>query len=126
MSKQVAVWLDHKEAHVTHVHPERLESETVVAPSHIHHKHPKGASEAKSHPNDAKRYFHEVAKSLEGAEKILITGPSTAKLDFLRYLREHDQKLEKLIVGIETVDHPTAGEGAAYARKYFAVPSHPT
>jgi hypothetical protein len=46
-------------------------------------------------------------------------GPSTAKLDFSRYLHKHDPALEARIVGIETVDHPSDGQLVAYARKYF-------
>jgi hypothetical protein len=34
-------------------------------------------------------------------------------------LHEHDRALERKIVGIETVDHPTDGQIIAYAKKYF-------
>ncbi len=119
MSKQVAIWIDHKEARIIHVNPNKVDEMTVTAPQHVHHKHPKGPEGAKEHPDDAKRFFHEVARSLEGAEEILIVGPSTAKLEFIRYVHQHEHALEAKIVGIETVDHPTDGQLVAYARKYF-------
>ncbi len=118
MSKHVAIWFDHKEARIFHGTPDKFDEKTVTAPQHVHHKHPKGPEGAKDHPDDAKRFFHEVARSLEGAEEILTVGPSTAKLDFIRYVHKHDPALEARIVGIETVDHPTDEQLVAYARKY--------
>jgi hypothetical protein len=49
-------------------------------------------------------------------------GPSTAKLQFERYLHEHDRALEVKIVGLETVDHPTDAQLVAYVKEYFDVP----
>jgi stalled ribosome rescue protein Dom34 len=119
MSKHVAIWIDHKEARVFHVDPHEIEKLTVAAPHHVHNKHPRGPEGAKEHPDDAQRFFHEVARSLEGAEQILVVGPSTAKLEFLRHVHKHDHALEPKIVGIETVDHPTDGQLVAYAKQYF-------
>ena len=120
MPQYVATWIDHKEARIFHIHPERIDEVTVTAPlQNIHHKHPRGAEGIKEHPDDAKRFFHEVARALEGTEEVLIVGPSTAKLEFFRYVHKHDHALEPRIVGIETVDHPTDGQIVAYAKKYF-------
>jgi len=119
MPKHVAVWIDHKEARVLRVEPHPVDEVTIEPAHHIHNKHPRGPEEAKEHPEDAKRFFHEVAGSLEAAEEILVVGPSTAKLEFLKYVHKHDHALEPKIVGIETVDHPTDGQLVAYAKQYF-------
>jgi stalled ribosome rescue protein Dom34 len=120
MPKYVAIWIDHKDARIFHVHADKVDEATVTAPlQNVHHKHPKGPQGVKEHPDDAKRFFNEVARSLEGTEEILIVGPSTAKLEFLRYVHKHDPALEARVVGIETVDHPTDGQLVAYAKKYF-------
>jgi len=37
----------------------------------------------------------------------------------LKHAQAHDPAVGKLVVGIETVDHPTDGQLVAYARKYF-------
>ena len=99
--------------------PEAIDETTILSPQHLIHRHPKGRGEAKEHPNDAKKFFQEVARSLEGTDAVLIVGPSSAKLEFLRYLQDHDKKLQGRVVGIETVDHPTDREIVAYARRYF-------
>jgi hypothetical protein len=46
-------------------------------------------------------------------------GPSTAKLDLIRYVHQHEHALEPRVVGVETVDHPTDGQLIAYAKRYF-------
>jgi stalled ribosome rescue protein Dom34 len=113
------VWIDHRTAHVLHVRPDAFDAAQLTAPQHLHHRHPKGPSGSKEHPDDAKRFFHEVAGSLVDAERLLVVGPSTAKLAFIRYLRDHAPLLEAKLVGVETVDHPTDPQLAAYARSYF-------
>lgn len=117
--KHATVWIDHKEARIFHLYPDRVMESTVNAPEHDIHKHPKGAEGVRERPNDAARFFHDVVRSLEATDAVLIVGPSTAKLEFFRYLHKHHEALEKKIVAIETVDHPTDGQLIAYAKKYF-------
>ena len=119
MSKHVAIWIDHKEAHIFDIDADKPDAEIVVAPRHQHHRHPKGADDVKDHDEDAKRFFQEVARLLEGSGEVLLVGPSTAKLELLRYIEKHDHALGAKIVGIETVDHPTDGQLVAYAKNYF-------
>ena len=121
MSKHVVVWLDHQEARIYHLHPDRVDEASLIAPNHHHRKHPRGASEPKAHPDDSMRFFHEIVRSLEDSEEILVTGPAKAKLELIRYLHKHAHALEPRVVGVETVDHPTPGELIAYAKKYFVV-----
>ena len=127
MPTHAVLWIDHKEAHVFHVQretaghvqPEAIDETTILSPQHLIHRHPKGRGEAKEHPDDAKRFFHEVARSLDGTDAVLIVGPSSAKFEFLKYVQDHDKQLQARVVGVETVDHPTGGEIVAYARRYF-------
>lgn len=119
MSKQIAVWIDHKEARIFAVHVDKVDEEVVLAPHHIHHTHIRDAQSVKGHPEDDKRFYHEVASSLEGTDQVLVVGPSTAKLDFLRYIEKHDHLRGPKVVGVETVDHPTDKQLAAYAKSYF-------
>ena len=48
-----------------------------------------------------------------------MVGPSSAKLDFVRHVHQHDHTLTPKIVGVETLDHPTDPQLAAYVRHYF-------
>ena len=117
-----AVWIDHHEARVFHVSLGGLEEDVVKAPGPHIDRHPKGAAEAHNHPADERHFFGDVAKAIEGAEQILIMGPSTAKLQFLRYLHEHAPTLERRVVGkIETADHPTDGQIVAHIKHHFGI-----
>ena len=82
-------------------------------------RHPKGRGEAREQPDDAHRFFGEVARTLDGVDAILIVGPSSAKLEFFKYVHAHKPRLESKVVGIESADHPTDGEIIARAKSYF-------
>jgi stalled ribosome rescue protein Dom34 len=120
MSENVAVWIDHKEARICRVFPGMADEAVIAAPHHVHHKHPRGPEGVKEHPEDAKRFFHEVAQSLKTSTAILLLGPSTAKLELLKHLQEHHHDLAPKVVGVETVDHPTDGQLLAHAKAYFS------
>ena len=117
-NRHVAVWLDHTEARIFHVDAASFDAAQIAAPQHHVHRHPKVTAEHE-HPVDAQKYFHEIAHALEKAEEILILGPSTAKLAFIKHVHRHDHALVPKIIGVETVDHPTDGQLAAYVRRYF-------
>jgi stalled ribosome rescue protein Dom34 len=120
MTKHVAVWLDHKEARIFHIHPDAIDEMTVLAPLHnIHHKHDRGAGEPREHPNDAKQFYHDVSRALADSEEILVLGPGEAKFELFKYVHQHEHSLEPKIIGMETVDHPTNGQLVAYAKKHF-------
>jgi hypothetical protein len=50
---------------------------------------------------------------------VLITEPANAKTELVEHIRVHDPQLTKLIVGVETVDHPSDPQLVAHAKKYF-------
>lgn len=119
MSQHVVVWLDHQEARVIAVGADSFDEASVHSPASHIHRHPKGKSGAQEHPDDAKRFFHELAQSLASAQEVLVVGPSTAKLQFVKYIHKSAHELEPKIIGVETVDHPSDAQLAAYARQYF-------
>ncbi|HLW49166.1 MAG TPA: translational machinery protein [bacterium] len=127
MRTHAAVWIDHREARVFHVQPETpghvqpepVDEATIVSPTHRFHRHPKGRGDPKEHPEDAARFFTDVARSLDSADTVLVVGPASAKQEFADYLDRHDPRLRAKIAGIETLDHPTDREIIAYARRYF-------
>ncbi len=116
-----AVWIDHHEARIFNVSPAALDESWVDAPAAHIHRHPKGATEGHNHPDDQTHFFGAVAKALESAEKILIMGPSTAKLQFLRYLHKHAAAVESRVVGVESADHPTDRQLMAHVKHHFGV-----
>ncbi len=118
--EHVAVWIDHAEAKIFHVDAESFDTTTIHAPHRQMRRHPPGpADREREHPADDKHFFHEVARALEGAQEILVVGPASAKLEFVKHVHAHDRALGPKIVGVETADHPTDGQFAAHVRRYF-------
>jgi stalled ribosome rescue protein Dom34 len=116
MTKHVAVWIDHKEAHIFRIHPEQVGEAQVTAPHQHHKREPAGDQDP---PEVTRHFFRAIRRSLEGAREIILMGSSDAKLDFLRYLHKHDRALEPRIVGIETIAPTTEEQLIAYARAQF-------
>jgi stalled ribosome rescue protein Dom34 len=116
------VWLDHHEARMFHVDLDGFDEQTLKAPAHHFHRHPKGPSEPHAHPDDEHRFFADVAKALSTADEVLVLGPSTAKSQFLKYLQDHAGALAAKVVGVETSDHPTDAQIVAHVRSHFRIP----
>ena len=70
-------------------------------------------------PAEDHDYLQAVAQSIADAGAILITGPANAKTELVKHIHNHDPKLINVIVGVETVDHPSDAQLVAYAKKYF-------
>jgi len=113
------VWIDHQEARIFHVHPEMADESRVLSPQHHVHRHPKGRGEPREHPDDARRFFEDVARRLDGIDSVLIVGPASAKHEFMTFVHEKRLLLVSKIVGVEPADHPAGGEIVAHARSYF-------
>ena len=115
---KTAVWIDHHEAHIFHVDPETFTLSTVKAPGHTF-RHPRGEAPPHNHPDDEPRFFAAVAQALGGSDGVLVLGPADEKLHFRDYVGAHASTLGFSVVGVETVDHPTDRQVAAFVRHYF-------
>ena len=115
----VAIWIDHAEAKVYGLSWQKAEEWTVRPHDRHVHLHHKAGSIGSGKAGDDKHYFESVTEAVKDAGEILIAGPASAKLELLRYLHKHAPGVEKKVVGIESLDHPTDGELVNYARKFF-------
>ena len=113
------IWIDHHEARVFHFSPIDIES-LVLHPhnptKHIHHK---ANSIGSGHAAEDQDFLHRVAEAMVGSGAVLITGPANAKTELVKHIHHHDPNLMKVIVGVETVDHPSDKALVAYAKHYF-------
>jgi stalled ribosome rescue protein Dom34 len=120
LMQQMAMWIDHDEARVFHVDGETSDESTFKSAQHHIHRHPADQNtRTHNHPQDEPVFFAQVIGALEGAEKILIMGPSVTKLHFLKYAQEHAKAVASHIVGLESADHPTDPQLVAHVRQYF-------
>ena len=113
------VWIDHREARIFHFSSTDVDK-LVLHPDHpTRHIHHKANSIGSGRASEDHEFFLAVAQSIADAGAVLLTGPADAKTKLRKYISEHDPKLMKIIVGVETVDHPSDAQLVAYARHYF-------
>ena len=125
MSFHAAVWMDHEHARVFHLDRESFDESVLKMPKHQLASRAKGRdSHHRGESHDQKEYFESIAQAIGDAQEILLMGPGTAKLQFLKHAHKHEPKLEARVVGVESADHPTDGQILAHARKYFRAKDH--
>jgi hypothetical protein len=113
------VWIDHHEARVFHFGPADVER-LVLHPDHpTRHINHKANSMGSGHAAEDRDFLHAVAESIADAGAVLIAGPASEKTELMKHIHHHDPRLIDVILGVETVDHPTDSELVAFARKYF-------
>ena len=112
------MWIDHREARVFHFGRHDVESLVLHPERPTRQVHHKSNTIGSGHEVLASEFLH-AAQSISDAGAVLITGPGSAKTELMTHIEKHNPKLVKLILGVETVDHPSDGQLVAYARKYF-------
>ncbi|MEQ9520364.1 MAG: translational machinery protein [Parvibaculum sp.] len=113
------VWIDHHEARILEFDATNVDAVTVKPHHAAKHLHSKSGSRSSWRAPEDPKFFADVATKLKGVHEVLLVGPANAKLAFLKHLQKHDAKTADLIVGVETVDHPSDGQLVQYARNYF-------
>jgi len=113
------VWLDHHEARVVYFNADEAE-EKIVRPSnpprHLHHT---AGSPAGTHERGDPAYYRDVADALADAKAFLVTGPSTAKTEFVTWLRSQTPQVAERLASVETLPHMTDPQLVAEARRFF-------
>jgi stalled ribosome rescue protein Dom34 len=118
-ARHAVVWLDHAEATIISYTPRG--SRTQVARSQLppSRAHSDRGQSGSGHVRDDVEFFDEIARLIGDIPEVLIVGPGLAKTAFERYVRKHHPVLAGHIVGVETVDHPTAPQILKYSKQYF-------
>jgi len=122
------VVIDHHEAKVYRTEARDAVPERIVPfDPHGYGKHSHSAHEWTDgkRPPERKSFYEAVAKTLRGAEQVLLfgsgTGRSSAMDQLLADLKEHHADVAKTIVGSIVVDahHSTEGQLLAKAREFY-------
>ena len=104
------VWLDHCEAHIVMFDREHVEAQRIKSRSHHTHQ---------GKPGEDSVFFADIAKALTGTREVLLTGPGMARNQFRDWCNNYQRKLAAGIVDSVPSDHPSDGQLAALARRYF-------
>lgn len=135
MSKQLGLWIDHRQTTIVTITEQEQGEEISEILSDAEQQlrrsgdSPlKGSYEALQVPADDSRqriltgelntYYDEVIEQIRDANSILIVGPGAAKYEPQKRLEEN--RLGAKVVGVETCDLLTEGQLAAKVRHHFA------
>ncbi len=110
------VWVDREHAKLFQFSRDKMERKSFESKGIEHHTHAPDGIDQKTRE---RKFFGELISHFQEPSKLLILGPGVAKHHFQNYLTEHHPALAKIIAGCETVDHPTDGQIAASAKKFF-------
>ncbi|WP_249780098.1 translational machinery protein [Bradyrhizobium sp. dw_411] len=115
------IWIDHLEARVFHLGLSGL-NEVILHPHlptrHIHHK---ANSIGSGHVHESGEFLKQVLDAVSDAGEILILGPSGAKVELAKYIREHNPQIGDRIVAVEAADHPSDPQIIAHAKLHFKI-----
>ena len=122
MQRDVALWIDHRQAVIAAVTGDTEDLTRIVSgiEKHVRFSAGEGGAEDsrdKRFEGHLHQYYEKVIASLRDARSILILGPGEAKHEVEKRLR--DAGLGKAIVGVETADKMTDPQIAATARQRF-------
>ena len=118
-ARHAVVWLDHAEATIISYTHGKSREQVVRSQLPTRRAHSDRGQSGSGHVRDDVEFFEEIARQIGDVPEVLIVGPGLAKTAFERYVRKHHPSLAGHIVGVETVDHPTAGQILKYSKQYF-------
>ncbi len=113
------VWIDHHEARVIYFNADDADEKTVHPAHPSHHLHHKSGSASGTHDKGEPSFYHGVADALGEAKEFLVVGPSTAKTEFVTWLRGHSPSLINRLFGVEPLQQMSDGQIVAEARRFF-------
>lgn len=122
MSYQHAVvWLDHLRAVVIDFAIDQHHVHMVASDTEHRQVHRKSgpARDGGFKATEDRAFFDDIVAAIGDAREILIVGPGQAKTAFRHDLEHRHANIAKLVVGVESADHPSVDELLTYSKKYF-------
>lgn len=119
MSLQHAVvWLDHLRAVVIDFSRDAQHVHIVPSDTEQRQIHRRSGGDGQRYGED-RQFFDDIVGAIGDAREVLIVGPGQAKASFRKDLEKRHPKVAALVVGVETLDHPSIDDLLGYARTYF-------
>lgn len=107
--KRSAIWIDHHKAHVFDYHADGIHARKMEA---------KG--EERVSKEHLRKFYHELAQSIQSSDCVFIMGPGIAKDEFKKHCLDHHPAVGKAIVGVESAkDHASEDEMLKASNAFF-------
>ena len=119
MHKHAVLWVDHGHAQLVVLHADDAGHDVVEIPGPKGHQgHNKRHDDGHRHALDH-GYAETLCKTIANVEGLLLVGPGSAKDELVQFVKQKHAALGKHIVGVEPIDHPTAGQLKEHGRTFF-------
>lgn len=117
----LGVWMDYSKANLIEYGEEEVVQ--TITSSFTHQKKTESLSHSESgmHHKEQQlhtQYFKNIANEVLKYHKVLLFGPTDAKLEFHHYLAENPQ-FKNIKIGVEATDKITANQQKAFVNDYF-------
>lgn len=123
--KKIGVWMDHAIAHLI-----ALEDETAtmsdITSSFTHEERMAILAKSEFMLNNKERqllhqYYTEIGDVLKKYDKVILFGPTDAKLELYNFLKT-DHHFDKINIAIEDADKMTSKQREVYVKFFFKEP----
>jgi len=121
-ANQLGIWMDNSVAYLMEFTTKPFEIQTIVCEFPLEEKHT-NTSKKKDLTNSAKnyilnKYYNKIGQAIIKYKKIVLIGPSNAKLDFFDFLSE-DERFLKLKIEIKDADKMDVNQQHDFIKEFF-------
>jgi hypothetical protein len=114
--QHAVLWIDHRQARLFRLMPERVEKLKVHADHHHFHREQDSLG---SRRERGRIFFAAVSDALGACPEVLLLGPGNARAEFLSYLKEHRPAQLPHILGNQACDDEGDEALVEKGRRFF-------
>lgn len=121
--KNLGIWMDHSNAHLMEFTTDPIETKIVSSKfTHEEKENSLGKSENVMHNKEQHQqteYFKTLAEVIKNYEKVILFGPTDAKVELFNVLKT-DHRFAKTKIEVKQSDKMTENQKHAFVREYFS------
>ena len=119
-TNQIGIWMDHSVAYLMAFKTKPFEIQTIVCEFTMDEKkrNPFRNETTRSDIKRKYKYYNQIGNAIINYDKIILFGPSEAKIDFFDTLSE-DERFYKLKIEIKDTDKMNVNQQHAFINEYF-------
>lgn len=117
---QIAIWMDYSVAYLMEFKTKPFEIQIIVCEFTVDEKkrNPYKKETTNSNLKRKHKYYNQIGNAILNYDKIILFGPSEAKIDFFDSLSE-DERFYKLKIEIKETDKMNLDQRHAFISEYF-------
>jgi len=123
ITKKIGIWIDHSNAHVTEITPDKIETKILTSDFTYQDKQQTLArSENVMHNKEQQQqaeYYKKLGEVIRNYTDVILFGPTDAKVELFNTLRK-DHRFDKINIETRQTDKMTEHQQQTFVRDYFS------